>query len=39
VTYGSDATRAFSNNFGVGIDDILNNGKSWCSIDLCFATI
>ena len=36
VIYGSVATRAFSNNFGVGIDDILHTGKSWCTIDLYF---
>jgi len=39
VTFGNDATRAFSNNFGVGIDNILNIGKSWCTIVMCFATI
>lgn len=39
VTFVDDATREFSNNFGVEIDDVLNIGKSWCTIDLYFATI
>jgi hypothetical protein len=39
VTFGNDATKVFSNNIGVGIDNILNIGTSWCTIDLCFTTI
>jgi hypothetical protein len=39
VTFGNDTTKAFSNNFGVGIDNILNIGKCWCTTYLYSATL